>query len=171
MAEKLHAVSDIADLYPGTLLLQSVVLSGIFTADVLDDMNAIIFWGSGEWRRYLIRLCWRSWIRVLNWFQCRVLECVCVRISFIWESKHHKTTTRRNWQKMAMEIGVIFTGDAAVACLLNVINYLCFWIILSDDLRHIFKLVSIRILAHLFLQIFFNFFPLCAPIIPVNIGM
>lgn len=42
-AEKSHAVNDIADLYPGTQLLQSVVLSGIFSADVLDDMNAMVF--------------------------------------------------------------------------------------------------------------------------------
>lgn len=39
LAKKLHAVNDIADLYPGTRLLQSVVLSGIFSADVFDDMN------------------------------------------------------------------------------------------------------------------------------------
>lgn len=43
LAKKLHAVNDIADLYPGTRLLQSVVLSGIFSADVFDDMNAIVF--------------------------------------------------------------------------------------------------------------------------------
>ncbi len=70
---------------PGDSASTDLVLSGIFSADVLDDMNAIVFWGSSERRWYLIRLCQRSWI--CAWAECLIgiQSSVSMHFSFMFK--------------------------------------------------------------------------------------